>query len=73
MFFCYLLLNFYFNGTSSLLFWGAIHLFLLLCYFPRTAAGAGTLTPLAPITLQEMKLDPTMAAYQQGKFRMNEV
>jgi hypothetical protein len=49
-------------------FGGVIHLFMLFCYFPRVAAGAGTLTPLAPITLQEMKFDPTMAAYQQGKF-----
>jgi len=45
----------------------------VLCYFPRISAGAGTLTPLAPITLQEMKLDPSMAAYQQGKLRVNEV
>jgi hypothetical protein len=73
MFFYYLFIIFYFNGTSSVLFWGAIHLFVLFCYFPREAGGAGTLTPLAPITLQEMKLDPTMAAYQQGKFRMNDV
>jgi hypothetical protein len=51
--------------------WGS-HSFVL-CYFPRISAGAGTLTPLAPITLQEMKLDPSMAAYQQGKLRVNEV
>jgi hypothetical protein len=63
----------YVNDTSFLLFGGAIHLFVLFSYFPRIAAGAGTLTPLAPITLQEMKLDPTMAAYQQGKPRMNDV
>ncbi|XP_033611053.1 paired box protein Pax-2-B isoform X3 [Cryptotermes secundus] len=37
------------------------------------AAGAGTLTPLAPITLQEMKLDPTMAAYQQESSTYNGV
>jgi hypothetical protein len=54
------------------LFWGS-NLFVL-CYFPRISAGASTLTPLAPITLQEMKLDPSMAAYQQGKkIRVNEV
>ncbi|XP_069697925.1 paired box protein Pax-2a isoform X3 [Periplaneta americana] len=37
------------------------------------AAGPGTLTPLAPITLQEMKLDPTMAAYQQESSTYNGV
>jgi hypothetical protein len=63
----------YFNNYSFVLFWGVIHFLVLFCYFPRVAAGAGTLTPLAPITLQEMKLDPTMAAYQQGKQRVNEM
>ena len=61
----------YFNFLSFILFGGVIHLFCVI--FPRISAGAGTLTPLAPITLQEMKLDPTMAAYQQGKLRVNEV
>ena len=44
---------------------------MIFVYFAGTAAGPGTLTPLAPITLQEMKLDPTMAAYQQGKPSVN--
>ncbi|GFG29482.1 hypothetical protein Cfor_10070, partial [Coptotermes formosanus] len=35
--------------------------------------GASTLTPLAPITLQEMKLDPSMAAYQQESSTYNGV
>ncbi|KAJ9576243.1 hypothetical protein L9F63_006905, partial [Diploptera punctata] len=38
-----------------------------------TSLGPGTLTPLAPITLQEMKLDPTMAAYQQESSTYNGV
>jgi len=52
-------------------FGGVIHFCFVI--FARISAGAGTLTPLAPITLQEMKLDPSMAAYQQGKLRVNEV
>jgi hypothetical protein len=68
---------FYFSISLILIFpvlfcfGGVIHFCFVI--FPRISAGAGTLTPLAPITLQEMKLDPSMAAYQQGKLRVNEV
>jgi hypothetical protein len=61
----------YFDFFCFVLF-GGRHSFVFR-YFTRISAGAGTLTPLAPITLQEMKLDPTMAAYQQGKLRVNEM
>jgi hypothetical protein len=68
------LLTFIFSYLDffNFVLFGGSHSFVL-CYFPRISAGAGTLTPLAPITLQEMKLDPSMAAYQQGKLRVNEV
>ena len=67
------LLTFLFSYFSFFQFFVLGSHSFVLCYFPRLSAGAGTLTPLAPITLQEMKLDPSMAAYQQGKLRVNEV